>query len=269
VAALIKRQRPEALRSLQNPLLKDVRKAVVRGELTSHGYAVAEGFHLLEEALRSDREVECVIASDSVWPAVAKYVRRLPGVRMCTVADKLFSQIASTETSQGVIALVRPVAWSFEELLRGRSMVVVLDAVQDPGNAGAIVRAAEAFGATGCVFLRGTVSPHNPKALRASAGSLFRLPYVYGADPDLVRAAFEQNQLDVYAAVPSDGKLLEEMNLRRKFALVLGSEGRGVSEVFRSAATPLSIPTAGVESLNVALSAGIILYEASRQRVLR
>ncbi len=264
----MKRRRPEALRSLQNPLLKDVRKAVSRGDLTGHGYAVAEGFHLLEEALRSDREVECVIASDSVWPAVARHVQRLPSIRVCTVADKLFAQIASTETSQGVIALVRPVAWSFDELFRGRSMVVVLDAIQDPGNAGTIVRAAEAFGATGCVFLRGTVSPHNPKTLRASAGSLFRLPYVYGADPDLVRAAFEQNQLDVYAASPRNGKLLDEADLRRKFALVLGSEAHGVSETFRAAATPLSIPTIGVESLNVALSAGIILYEARRQRVL-
>ena len=81
-----------------------------------------------------------------------------------------------------MIALVKPPVWTVDDLFRDRPLVVVLDGVQDPGNAGTIVRAAEAFGATGAVFLKGSVSPHNPKTLRASAGSLFRVPYVFGVD---------------------------------------------------------------------------------------
>jgi len=87
------------------------------------------------------------------------------------VPDALFESIAGTESSQGVIALVAPPAWILEQLFRGRSLVMALDGVQDPGNAGAIVRAADAFGATGVMFMKGAVSPFNPKALRASAGS--------------------------------------------------------------------------------------------------
>ncbi len=265
----MERKRTAVLTSPRNPLLKDIRRAVARGDLTSKGYVVAESFHLLEEALRSDREVDCVLAAASVRSAVESHVRGLPRLRVLAVADELFVHIAATETSQGVIALVRPPAWSLEQLFRGRSLVVILDGIQDPGNAGAIVRAAEAFGATGCIFLKGTVNPFNPKALRASAGSLFRLPVVSGLDGLLARAVVDQKRLDLYAAMPDGQMSLEKVDLKRRFALVVGSEGRGVSEKLRSGALDLRIPTAGVESLNVAMAAGIILYEACRQRMLR
>src|SRR5579883_3293928 len=170
--------KPETITSAANPLLKDVRRAIVRGSLTHEGLCVAETFHLLEEALRSDCDVKTVLAAEA-------HVRRLAGVKVAILPDRLFQSLAGTETSQGVMALVRPPVWTLEQLFRGRALVVVLDGVQDPGNAGTIVRAAEAFGATGALFLKGTVSPHNPKALRASAGSLFRLPYLAGVDAAL------------------------------------------------------------------------------------
>ncbi len=257
------------LTSAKNPLLKDVRKAIVRGTLTDSGCAVAESFHLLEEALRSDCPVEAVLAAESVQTAVERHVRRLKRVRVTVVGDDLFARLSSTESSQGVIALVRPPAWQLEQLYRGRSLVVVLDGLQDPGNAGAILRAAEAFGATGAAFLKGTVSPYNPKAMRASAGSVFRLPLVAGLDPDLARAAFEQQRLDIYATLPGARRNLADADLTRKCAIIVGSEGRGVSERLRSGALDLHIPTTGVESLNAAVAAGVILYEAHRQRALR
>lgn len=264
-------QNPKAavLTSARNPLLKDIRRAVVRGALTENGFAVAESFHLLEEALRSDREVQCVVVTASVRSAVERHVKGLSRMRVLVVGDDLFGQLASTETTQGVMALVRPPAWTLDQLFRGRAMVIILDGIQDPGNAGAIVRAAEAFGATGCVFLKGTVSPHNPKTLRASAGSLFRVPVVSAADAELVRAMVDQKRLDLYAAMPDGKRLLEDVDLSRSFALVVGSEGRGVGDKLRSGAIDLRIPTSGVESLNVALAAGIVLYEARRQRTLR
>ena len=257
------------LTSTKNPLLKDVRKAIVRGTLTEEGCAVAESFHLLEEALRSDCAVSAVLAAESVRTAVEAHVRRLKGVRVLVLGDALFARLASTEASQGVIALVRPPAWKLEQLFRGRTLVVVLDGLQDPGNAGTILRAAEAFGATGAAFLKGAVNPYNPKAMRASAGSVFRLPIVTGLDPELTRAAFEQQRLDVYAAAPGARKNLAEIDLTRKCAVIVGSEGRGVSERLRAGAIDLRIPTSGVESLNAAMAAGVILYEARRQRALR
>jgi len=137
----------------------------------------------------------------------------------------------------------------------------VLDGIQDPGNAGTIVRAAEAFAATGVMFLKGSVSPFNSKTLRASAGSLFRVPFVAALDPAIGRAALQQNRLSIYAGMPHAGEAARP-RMTRPCALVIGNEGRGVSEEFRSLAEPVSIPTAGVESLNASIAAAILLYEA-------
>ena len=173
--------KPETIASAANPLVKDVRRAIVQGGLTAQGWCVAETPHLLEEALRSRCAVQQVLASQSAQAQLP----RLHGVRVAILPDALLQRIAGTETSQGVIALVDPPVWKLEQLFEGRALIVVLDGLQDPGNAGAIVRAAEAFGATGAIFLKGTASPFNPKTLRASAGSLFRVPFLYGVEAAL------------------------------------------------------------------------------------
>jgi TrmH family RNA methyltransferase len=258
--------RIEVISSDKNPVLKQVRRALAKGVLTEDGYAVAETFHLLEEALRSDVTVGVVLAAESVRAGVEAHIKGLKKPRLLVVADKIFEAIADTAAPQGVMTLIKPPEWTLEHVFRGRSLVVVLDGLQDPGNAGAIVRAAEAFGATGALFLRGTVSPWNAKTLRASAGSLFRLPVVAGLDAELVRATLEQRRLDIYAAVPRGGQALNDVDLTRRAALIIGSEGHGVGRALRAAALDLHIPTAAVESLNASLAAGILLYEAARQR---
>ena len=265
--------RIETISSAANPLIKSVRRAIARGALTDDGLCVAESFHLLEEALRSDCAIKTVLAARSVESAVAAHVRRLNSIRLAVLPDALFETLAGTESSQRVIALVVPPSFVLEQLFRGRSLVVALDGVQDPGNVGTIVRAVEAFGGSGVLFLKGTASPFNPKTLRASAGSLFRVPFVHAIEPDLARAALQQNKLDVYAAVPFSNqnrvKPLVYADLTRKCAVIIGSEGHGVSEKLHSGAIDLAIPTTGVESLNAAMSASVILYEARRQRSLK
>ena len=131
------------------------------------------------------------------------------------------------------------------------------------------MRAAEAFGATGVLFIKGTVSPFNPKTLRASAGSLFRVPFVHNLDVAAARAALEQRKFAVYAAMPSQAEAPAAVDLTCNCALVIGSEARGIREQMRAGAIGLSISTVGVESLNAAVAAGILLYEAQRQRSLR
>ena len=258
--------RIEHLSSPANPLLKDVRRALAHGALTSEGLLVAETFHLLEEALRSELELRVVIAAARVRSAVENHVRGLRRVRLAVVSDALFDQLGSAESAQGVIALVRPPEWKLEEVFGGAPLVVVLDGVQDPGNAGAIARAAEAFGATGVLFLKGAVSPFNTKTVRASAGSLFRLPFLAGLDPALVLASLRQRRLQLYAADPRGALTLDRADLRAPAAVVIGSEAHGVSGVFRQDSRSLRVHTRGVESLNAALAAGVILYEAARQR---
>jgi RNA methyltransferase, TrmH family len=272
---------PETITSAANPLLKEVRRAVARGSLTAEGWCVAETFHLLEEALGSGSEVKTVLAAESKRAAVEALGRRLAGVKVVLMPDALFAGIAATETSQGVMALVQPRQWKLEQLFKGKALVVVLDGIQDPGNAGAIVRAAEAFGGTGVLFLKGTVSPHNPKTLRASAGSLFRVPFVHGVGSATAIATLRQNGIKLFAAMPAAARLQEPLpgsatsvgslaatDLSGRCGLIVGSEARGVGAEWRSAAAPVSIPTVGVESLNAAIAASILLYEARRQRML-
>src|SRR5947209_12358625 len=198
--------KPETISSAANPLIKDVRRAIARGAVTEQGWCVAESFHLLEEALRSDCDVKVVLAAESVRSAVEAHVGKLARVKLMVLPDALFQGISGTEASQGVMALVKPPVWKLEQLFRSCPLVVVLDGLQDPGNAGAIVRAAEAFGATGAAFLKGSANPYHPKTMRASAGSVFRLPIAVLADEDLLLAALDQKRTALYAAVPRAGK---------------------------------------------------------------
>ncbi len=248
----------EPITSASNPLLKGVRRAVGRGALTPDGYMVAETPHLLQEALRSGCEIGAVLA------AAGARVEVPDNVRILQLDDALFRSVAATEAPQGVIALVRPRVWRMEELFPRNALVVVLDGVQDPGNAGTVLRSAEAFGATGVIFLKGTVSPYNPKAVRASAGSVFRVPLVTGVAPEEARAALAS--VDRYAASAKGTVTAASAALVRPCALIIGSEGAGVSARMSAGAVGIRIPTAGVESLNAATAAAILLYEARRQR---
>ena len=256
----------QPLSSEQNPLLKDVRRANLRGTLTENGFCLAETFHLLEEALRSKCEIGGVIASKPVAKKVEDKLRGRHDLKLYTVPDELFDHLTSTETNQGVLTLVKPPEWTEADLFTEPALIVVLDGLQDPGNVGTILRAAEAFSATGALLLKGTASAYQPKTVRASAGSLFRLPLLSGVQADEALAMLTRNNIPMLAAMPGGGTAVWQQDWRTGCAIVVGSEGQGVSRALESAARPVSIPTQGVESLNAALSAGILLYEAHRQR---
>lgn len=252
--------RIQTVTSAANPLVKELRAVSVRGGLTRDGFAIAEGFHLLEEAVRSGVEIGRVVVAEGA----AKRLRDVP-VEVTALPDKLFTTLTSTESSQGVMTLVRPPEADRERMFRAQALVVILDGIQDPGNAGTIVRSAEAFGATGVVFLKGTVSPWNPKTLRGAAGSLFRVPAETGLTAEEAVRLVGERGLRLFAAMPG-GDNLEAADFGVPCAITIGSEGAGVCEEIRRAATSVSIPTTGVESLNAAVSASIILYAAAKKR---
>ncbi len=254
------------LTSPANPLVMNARRAARRGALTEDGYCLAESFHLLDEALRSGCRIKAVLVAHSACAEAETRLRERPDVRLVELSDSVFRSLSATESSQGVAALVQPRQWTLEDVFGARALVVVLDGIQDPGNAGAIFRAAEAFRATGLLLTRGTVNPFNPKAIRASAGSVFRLPLVDGLGAKEVRASLNGRNLGVYAARPSGGLPASQADLRQPCAIIVGSEGHGIDPELLAGATPLSIRTVTVESLNAAVAAGILLYEASRQR---
>lgn len=257
---------PKFISSLQNPLLKEIRRAIAGGGLTGGGLAVAEGTHLLEEAFRSRCEVPVVVVSESARPRLSVSPPEGQTLETVVVPDAVFARLSDLEQDQGVMALVRPRAWQLEELLLGQPLLILLDGVQHPGNAGAILRVAEAFQATGVVFLKGAVDPYNPKCVRSSAGSVFRLPVVARPDLSSTLGLLESQRIRLYAAVPDGATAVNEADFAEPCAIVMGSEGHGISAAVRSRALAVRIPTAMVESLNVAVAAGIILYEAGRQR---
>ena len=254
----------ETITSAQNPLLKEIRRAIARGGLTGQGLWIAETFHLLDEALRSGCAIRTLLAAEE---AAGEVEERAAGVKLVVLPDALFAQISATETAQGVMALVEPPVWSLDRVFGGQSLVLVLDGVQDPGNAGTMVRAAEAFGASGVVFVKGSVSPFHPKTLRASAGSLFRVPFVAGMEASLVPEEAHNRRVRLFAAVPEGGDT--NADFTAPCGLVIGSEAHGVGDVLRAVSHEVSIPTTGVESLNAAMAASILLYEARRQRAGR
>jgi TrmH family RNA methyltransferase len=256
----------EVLVSPKNPLLKEVRRAASHGSLTAEGYALAEGFHLLDEVLASRVETGAVIVSESARGQLAERYARLEETRVVTVADAVFAGLGTTEHPQGVITLARPPAWTLDDAFRAVALAIVLDGVQDPGNAGAIIRSAEAFGASGVVFLKGSVNPYNPKCLRGSAGSIFRVAVVAGVTPETLLEAAARQGATLFAAAPRAPLTLDQANLAAACAIVVGAEGRGVSEALAVRATALRIPTRAVESLNAAVACGVLLYEARRQR---
>jgi RNA methyltransferase, TrmH family len=273
---------PDVITSRDNKWLKQFR-AALRGTGPRNGEPIGvEGPKLIEDALRSGLEAEALLVSDAGERGAGKILKAagasdagIPRARVLRTTDKLFESVAGTDAPQGVAALFRQREWSFDDVLRGPGnlragspLVVVLAAVQDPGNVGTILRSAEAFGATGAVATRGTADPWSPKALRASAGSALRLPLLRGMGIPVVLAQLKMAGVKIYAASSAHAERAGEPDLRDAAAIFVGNESSGVAaEVERAADAIVSIPMAEtVESLNAGVAASVVLYEAARQR---
>jgi TrmH family RNA methyltransferase len=257
------------LTSTKNPLLQKVRRAAREGRPTEEGLVTAEGPHLLEEAQRGSWETVQVFVTAAAMERHRELLGRVEA-EVIDVAPQALASVASTDTTQGILTLLRPRNWSWQDLGGKLVRLLVLDGIQDPGNAGTMVRSAEAFGATGVVLLAGCVRVANGKFLRASAGSIFRIPFLEGEEPaDFLAHAGESFRVPVYALDIGGDYTLTKVDLANGWALAVGSEGAGVSPEVRAGAMGLAIPTSRVESLNAAVAASVALFEAARQRATR
>ncbi len=253
------------LTSAKNPFLESVRRAARAGRPMENGSLVIEGPHLVGEAVGADCGIQRIVTTAAGRERYAHLLGQSEAP-ITEVSARAFAATASTETAQEILALVDWHAATWSNLAGPRALIVALDGVQDPGNAGTIVRSAEAFGASGLVLLDGSVRVANGKFLRATAGSIFRLPVLEG----LTRAEFLDQArslgLALYALSAQAGTSLGDADLRSACALVVGSEGGGVSAELRGAARAVSIPARKVESLNAAVACSVALFEAARQR---
>jgi TrmH family RNA methyltransferase len=250
---------------LDHPLVKEVRRALSRGELLGQGEFAGtlalDSPHLLEEAVAAGLKLEAILFVAEA-PSVGEHAA------MYRLSPAAFKKVASTESPQGVIALARPRAWEAHKLFQpAPAMVLILAALQDPGNAGTLLRTAEAFGATGALLLRGTVHATNPKLLRGAAGSTFRLPHMAGVQLDAALAMCAVNGATLLALDPRAAETLDDVDLCGPIAIAVGAEGAGLPPDLLDNARAVSIPRARrVESLNAAVAGSLALYEAARQR---
>jgi TrmH family RNA methyltransferase len=258
------------VQSKQNSRLKDLRRALAKPGRDVGGLAGIEGPNLVAEALRAGLRVPTVFVAEGSEHLLEGLA--LPAeVEVLALPRELLDSALATETPQPVAALVEPPDWTWAHLLGNQlstiPLVLILDGLQDPGNLGTILRSAEAFGACGVVSLPGTVSAWNPKAVRASAGSVFRLPLLAASEKDCI-ARLRKAGVKILTTAIRGAEPIDRIDLRGPVALLIGNEGNGVpQELAAQADGAVTIPCPGpVESLNAAVAASVLLYEASRQR---
>jgi TrmH family RNA methyltransferase len=257
--------------SPSNPVLKIFRRALLDGT-TRQGWLGLEGPLLLQEALnaRPAVSVQCVLVGESAASKFQELLDRLPKeAELVRVSDRMFEQIAATQTPQGVAALVEICPPDLDTILSRRGVVLLIACgIQDPGNIGTIVRSGQALGASALITLRETVSPFNPKAVRASAGAVLRLPIIRNQHADPLFARLRRARVRIIACDRHSPSSLAQADLKGSIAFLIGKEASGLPpEAARAADLLLSIPIRPeTDSVNAATAAGIFLYEAARQR---
>jgi RNA methyltransferase, TrmH family len=271
------------VQSPQNARVKDLRAALRGNGRAPSGAIALEGAHLLGEALRSGLELHTIFVRSGSYPLLETILSDAKGEvasdltaaaeiggtpEILELPPDVFAGAVATEHPQGIAALAAPPRFALETVLVMPSpLLLVLAGLQDPGNLGTLVRSAEAFGAAGILALPGTVSCWNPKALRASSGSAFRVPF-FAIPEEAAIAALRAHRIVMHAAVASGGTPAAEAGLHYASALVIGNEGAGLPpSLLRSASHRITLPCPGpIESLNAAVAGSLLLYEASRQR---
>jgi RNA methyltransferase, TrmH family len=265
----------ERITSRQNAIVRRFRELARASGNAKSGEVLLDGAHLVQEALACGVAVEVAAFSDrqvgaalSPLARIAKDVKKHGG-RVLTVSDHVLAAMSPVQHPSGVVAIAQTQPSELRAAFAGaRQLVLVLAGLQDPGNVGAIVRTAAACGATGIVTIEGSANPFGWKALRGAMGGTFRVPVAArGTLPDVITAARDA-RVRLMAAVPHGGTPLARVDLRGPTAIILGGEGGGISEMALAAASEtVTIPMRPpVESLNVAIAAALMLYEASRQR---
>ena len=256
--------------SANNSQVKNIiqlnQKAKARRE---QGLFAAEGRKMFGEAPESWIHKVYVAESLTSDETVMKQIRRLPEEKAEIVADNVFRQMCDTKTPQGILTVLKKPEWRMEDILKGPApLIMILEDLQDPGNAGTIIRTGEGAGVSGVFLTKTCVDITNPKVIRSTMGSVYRMPFLYVEDVVSLKAELEQKGIRTFAAHLKGKNSYDQEDYQGGTAFLIGNEGNGLTEEAAEAADCLiRIPMCGkVESLNAAMAAGILMYEAARQR---
>jgi len=267
-------EQKELISSRSNKVIKYLKSLSLARNRHRDGRFLVEGVRIIEEVLEKESHLEKLIVTPHAYSndRVALLVESAKerGIEVMWVADRVIDYISETKTSQGLMALVSPVVFSDEDLEGGQlPMIVLAHLLQDPGNLGTIIRVAEAAGVGGVVTTPGTVDFYNPKTLRATMGSIFRLPTLRADSLEDFVSRYRNKGYQVIAAMVSAKARYFDVDFSKPTVLLLGQEAAGLpAEAYNLTDIQVSIPMATmIDSLNVASAAGIVIYEAVRQKI--
>jgi TrmH family RNA methyltransferase len=264
----------ESITSQQNRWVKLAASLKQKKYRDETGLFTIEGVRLVEEAIASGWGIEaCFFTEESVSKQRIRQMiddLALQEVKLLQITNEIFDKIAETEQPQGILSLVRKKQYTLSDALGGKKvpLIVILESIQDPGNVGTLIRTADAAGCSGVILTKGCADVFAGKTARASMGSLFHLPITAGVESSEILSALRQSGIALLATSLATRNLYYEVDMNRPVAIVFGNEGSGVrAEILEAANDLMYIPIFGkAESLNVAASAAVILFDAMRQR---
>ena len=278
----------ELITSVNNQRVKDIADLKQKKYRMESGLFFAEGLRAVQEAVQYAEVTDLFFtAAEEKKLTEILNAAKEKGARLYQADDKVMAKLSDTKTPQGVLAVIRIPEQSLQKLRPGvmlriadkqnqsarvetdnNAPVIILDRIQDPGNLGTMIRTADAAGALGIILLEGCVDAYSPKVVRASMGSLFHLPVVQDIFPEEALTWCYRHGYEPAATAMQGAANLYKADISKKMAFIFGNEANGVSEELQAAAeTRLFIPMAGLtESMNVAMAAGIVLFEGLRQR---
>lgn len=231
---------------------------------------VIEGQKLIREAVKNGAVPDSVFVREDYDP------EELPAgageeVPVYILSRSLFDKVADTETPQGIAAVCRKPRWTEEAFFEGLGSLIVLDRLQDPGNLGTIIRTADAAGFRGILVMKGTADLFSPKTVRAAAGSLYRVRLLFADGPEEAAALVRAHGMRLICTSPYAQKLFYDADMAEGAALVIGNEANGVCHAFLELSDMnVRLPMEGsIESLNAAVAASVVMYEALRQRHMK
>lgn len=267
----------ELITSVQNPLVKRLHQLLDRKGREEQGRFLVEGAHLVEEALKSGAEVTTILYDNDrdLDPACRRALENHPlDVHVVAASAAVLGKLSETKSPQGIVAEVKKTAADWSEWLdqKGSSgddlLVLFLDEIQDPGNLGTILRTAEAAAIDAVVLGKGSVDVYNGKVVRATMGALFRLPVFTRSLPETASEWRADGGRLLVSSLQKESVSYDEADYSKRTAIVIGNEGRGVSQAIMDEADQfVHIPIYGqAESLNAAVAAGIFVFEAQRTK---
>jgi len=263
----------QRITSSKNSIIKEIKSLKLRKNREELGLFFIEGLRMAEEAIKENARIVRVLMSDRFAEGEAadniiKWSDK-NGCQTIVVPDSLFEEISDTKTPQGILMVAETRFYEIDEILGSTNYLLIMDSIQDPGNLGTMIRTADAAGFTGMIISKGCVDVYNPKVLRSTMGSIFRMPLCFTDKLENVLENIKLKGIRVYASHLSAKESCYEINMTNNIAIIIGNEANGISnEILPYADKLIKIPMYGrTESLNASIAAGILMFECVRQRM--